>query len=84
MCRINPRVDFAFKKLFGSEENKDLLISLLNAILCEPEPIVDLELKNPYNLADYKAGKMSILDIKALDEPISLFIPSKMTHLLRI
>ena len=22
MCRINPRVDFAFKKLFGSEDNK--------------------------------------------------------------
>ena len=33
MCRINPRVDFAFKKLFGSEENKDLLISLINSIV---------------------------------------------------
>lgn len=30
MCKINPRVDFAFKKLFGSEENKDLLISLMD------------------------------------------------------
>ena len=68
MCRINPRVDFAFKKLFGSEENKDLLRSLLNAILCENERIVEVELKNPYNLADYRAGKMSILDIKARDE----------------
>lgn len=27
MCRINPRVDFAFKKLFGSEGSKDLLVS---------------------------------------------------------
>ena len=35
MCKINPRVDFAFKKLFGSEENKDLLISLINAIVTE-------------------------------------------------
>jgi hypothetical protein len=25
MCRINPCVDFAFKKRFGSEDNKDLL-----------------------------------------------------------
>ncbi len=41
MCRINPRVDFAFKKLFGSEENKDLLISLLNAILSEEPPIAN-------------------------------------------
>ena len=67
MCRINPRVDFAFKKLFGCEENKDLLISLLNAILSEEPPIVEVILKNPYNLADYKAGKLSIMDIKAQD-----------------
>ncbi|MCP5054302.1 MAG: transposase, partial [bacterium] len=33
MCRINPRVDLVFKKLFGSEENKDLLKSLVNSIL---------------------------------------------------
>jgi len=65
MCKINPRVDFAFKKLFGSEENKDLLISLINAIVSEQEQVVEVELKNPYNLADYRAGKMSILDIKA-------------------
>ena len=68
MCKINPRVDFAFKKLFGSEENKDLLISLINAIVSEQEQVVEVELKNPYNLADYQAGKMSILDIKAKSE----------------
>ena len=68
MCKINPRVDFAFKKLFGSEENKDLLISLINAIISEEDQVVEVELKNPYNLADYRAGKMSILDIKAKAE----------------
>jgi predicted transposase/invertase (TIGR01784 family) len=68
MCKINPRVDFAFKKLFGSEENKDLLMSLINAIVSEHEQVVEVELKNPYNLADYRAGKMSILDIKAKSE----------------
>ncbi|MDQ6962668.1 MAG: Rpn family recombination-promoting nuclease/putative transposase [Mariprofundaceae bacterium] len=67
MCIINPRVDFAFKKLFGSEENKDLLISLINAIVTEVDQVVDLELRNPYNVADYLADKMSILDIKACD-----------------
>ena len=68
MCKINPRVDFAFKKLFGSEENKDLLISLINAIVSEEEQVVEVELKNPYSLADYRAGKISILDIKAKAE----------------
>jgi len=68
MCKINPRVDFAFKKLFGSEENKDLLISLINAIVSVEEQVVEVTLKNPYNLADYRVGKMSILDIKARSE----------------
>ena len=67
MCRINPRVDFAFKKLFGSEENKDLLISLINSIVSEKDQAEDVVLKNPYNLADYQAGKMSVLGIKAVD-----------------
>jgi flagellar biosynthesis/type III secretory pathway protein FliH len=30
---INPKTDFAFKKIFGSTESKDILISFLNAIL---------------------------------------------------
>lgn len=75
MCRINPKVDFAFKKLFGSEENTDILIGFVNSVLeagaqtagevfC---PIEKLTLKNPYNLANYEKGKMSILDIKGQD-----------------
>lgn len=30
---INPYNDYGFKKLFGTKENKDLLISFLNALL---------------------------------------------------
>jgi predicted transposase/invertase (TIGR01784 family) len=43
MCKINPRVDFAFKKLFGSEENTDLLMSLINAIVSSEEQVVEDE-----------------------------------------
>jgi predicted transposase/invertase (TIGR01784 family) len=68
MCQINPKIDLAFKKLFGSEGNKDILKSLINSMLSEDEQIVDLELKNPYNFADYLDGKLSILDIKAVDQ----------------
>jgi predicted transposase/invertase (TIGR01784 family) len=57
-----------FKKLFGSEENKEILKGLVNAVI-EPEiPMKELTLKNPYNMADYVQGKNSILDIKCKDE----------------
>lgn len=68
MCRLNPKVDFAFKKLFGSEENKDILIAFINSILSEEQQVKDIILKNPYNIVNYKKDKMSILDIKAVDE----------------
>ena len=65
MSDISPRVDIAFKKLFGVEENKDLLISLINSIVSEADQIADVELLNPYNPKNFRSDKLSILDIKA-------------------
>ncbi len=68
MSKVNPKIDLVFKKLFGSEENKDILLSLINAILPLHQQISEISLKNPYNVSDYAEGKLSILDIKAQDE----------------
>ena len=65
MAKINPRVDLAFKKIFGVEENKDLLISLINSIVDREDQVVDVTLLNPYNQKNFKQDKLSILDIKA-------------------
>ena len=65
MNNLNPRVDIVFKKLFGVEENKDLLISLINSIVSENDQIEDLELINPYNPRNFEADKLSVLDVKA-------------------
>jgi predicted transposase/invertase (TIGR01784 family) len=65
MKKINPRVDIAFKKIFGVEENKDLLISLINAIVKEEDQVSEVTLLNPYNPKNFKSDKLSILDIKA-------------------
>lgn len=65
MAKINPRVDIAFKKIFGVEENKDLLISLINSIVGEEDQVEDVTLLNPYNPKNFKQDKLSILDIKA-------------------
>ncbi len=68
MSKVNPKIDLVFKKLFGSEENKDILKSLINAVLPDNQQITEVEIKNPYNVSDYAEGKLTILDIKAQDE----------------
>lgn len=65
MCKMNPRVDFVFKKLFGTEESKDILIDLINSIVSEKDTVADLELRNPYNEKQFLEDKRSVLDIKA-------------------
>lgn len=65
MEKITPRIDIAFKKIFGVEENKDLLISLINSIVGEEDQVVDLTLLNPYNNKNFFKDKLSILDVKA-------------------
>ena len=64
---IKPVVNFAFKKIFGTDPNKLSLISFLNAVLVLGVPIVDVVIVNPYNLQDFLDDKLSILDIKAID-----------------
>lgn len=68
MSRISPQVDIAFKKIFGVEENKDLLISLINSIVGVEDQVVDVTITNPYNAQNFKNDKLSILDIKATGE----------------
>jgi predicted transposase/invertase (TIGR01784 family) len=59
-----------FRYLFGDESRKGLLISFLNAVHADSgfPRIADVEIRNPYNLRDWRRGKESILDIHAVDE----------------
>jgi predicted transposase/invertase (TIGR01784 family) len=68
--KINPTVDCVFKAILGTEKNKNLLIHFLNAIL-EPkqgERIQDVTLLNPYNEREFIGDKLTIVDVKAIDE----------------
>ena len=62
---IDPKVDYAFKKVFGSESNVDLLRDLLEAVL--GFPISAVEIINPFNDKATSDDKLSVLDIKAKD-----------------
>jgi len=48
MIFIDPKTDFAFKKIFGSEHSHSILISFLNGILYNGESVVEsIEILNP-------------------------------------
>jgi predicted transposase/invertase (TIGR01784 family) len=70
MPGLDPKVDYAFKKVFGSEGNVPVLLDLLQAVLKPPagQRIVALEILNPFNAKDTPDDKLSILDIKARDQ----------------
>ncbi|MEQ8382334.1 MAG: Rpn family recombination-promoting nuclease/putative transposase [Coleofasciculus sp. A1-SPW-01] len=64
---ISPKTDFAFKKIFGSNDSKDILISFLNALIYDANSVIqDLEILDPYNPGDVVNLKDSYLDVKAL------------------
>ena len=67
---VKPTSDIFVLYLLGSEKNKDLLMSFVNAVLKDKDlPLVkSLTLKNPFNLKSFQSDKESILDIKAIDE----------------
>lgn len=73
MEKITPKIDLAFKKIFGVEENKDLLIALINATVSAEDQVVDITLLNPYNPQNFRSDKLSILDVKAVGETGKMF-----------
>jgi predicted transposase/invertase (TIGR01784 family) len=63
---ISPKTDFAFKKIFGSTDSQDILISFLNALIYGGEPIIqDLQIIDPYSAGIVSGQKDSYLDVKA-------------------
>ncbi|HEX7375940.1 MAG TPA: Rpn family recombination-promoting nuclease/putative transposase [Pirellulales bacterium] len=68
--QTDPKVDYAFKHVFGREESKPALKSLVGAVFQSAgEPgIASLELLNPFNAKDAENDKLSVVDIKARDE----------------
>jgi len=72
---INPYTDFGFKKLFGTEMNKDLLISFLNALFNnEEKEIEDVQYLNGENLVDGYGDRRFIFDVYCKTKDGSRFI----------
>ena len=64
---ISPQNDFAFKRIFGNEQHKEILISFINSVLglSGELQVVEVELANPYQVPRLEQFKETILDINA-------------------
>ncbi len=71
---INPYTDFGFKKLFGEEGNKDLLIDFLNQLLPPRHKIKHLSFHNTENLPDSVEDRKAFFDIHCIAKNGDRFI----------
>ena len=72
---INPYTDFGFKKLFGTEMNKDLLISFLNALFNgKKQEITDVQYLNAEHLGDGYGDRRAVFDVYCQTADGSRFI----------
>ena len=60
---FNPYTDFGFKKLFGEEANKDLLIDFLNSLLPGVHAVQTLEFRNTEHLGFSETERRAVFDI---------------------
>ena len=60
---INPFTDFGFKKLFGTEVNKDLLMDFLNELICGKGKIIGVKYLNAEQLGRTEYDRKAVYDI---------------------
>ena len=71
---INPFTDVGFKRIFGQEINKDLLISFLNALLEGERRVEDIRFLDKEQLPEYRNDRGVIYDIYCTDDRGEQFI----------
>jgi predicted transposase/invertase (TIGR01784 family) len=64
---LDVKTDYAFKKVFGSEQSKSILMSFLNALLdFNGEKITELTIVDPYQIPLLQGMKDTFVDVKAV------------------
>ena len=71
---INPFTDVGFKRIFGQEINKDLLIDFLNALLEGERQVKDIQFLDKELLPVYEKDRGLIYDVYCTDEKGEQFI----------
>jgi len=71
---INLFTDFGFKKIFGSEENKDILLDFLNTLLADKQQIINLQFLNSELLGGTITERKAIFDLYCENDKGEKFI----------
>jgi predicted transposase/invertase (TIGR01784 family) len=71
---INPLTDFGFKRLFGTEPNKNLLIDFLNVILPTQHRVKDLTYRSTESLGNTPLDRKAVFDLYCQSEKGEKFI----------
>jgi predicted transposase/invertase (TIGR01784 family) len=71
---INPLTDFGFKRLFGTEPNKDILISFLNELLPSHHRIKELSFGNNEQVGNTPIDRKAIFDLYCIADSGERFI----------
>ena len=71
---LNPKNDLAFKRIFGSEKNKDILIHFLNDILMRPSPIIQVTFLKTVEDPEIASLRTSLVDVLCEDQNKDLFV----------
>jgi len=75
IININPLCDFGFKRMFGTEENKDVLLNFLNSTISHQVGYINnIEYLNPEKLGSLPSEKHVIYDIYCTNQAGDNFI----------
>jgi predicted transposase/invertase (TIGR01784 family) len=81
---INPLTDFGFKRLFGTEPNKNLLIDFLNVILPPQHRVKDLTYRSTENLGNSPLDRKAIFDLYCQSERGASHLCNEYKYLLSV
>jgi predicted transposase/invertase (TIGR01784 family) len=73
---LDPKNDYAFKKIFGTEKNKDILIHFLNDMLVfkEKKPIVEVTFLKTIQDPEISSKKTSVVDVLCTDQDKNIYV----------
>ena len=69
---LNPKNDVAFKRIFGQEKNKDILLAMLNAVLAKQihRPLQEVRFVSPIQAGKTVYQKQSAIDVLCKDQAL--------------